>query len=124
MGYIRRNTKIAVPQIFDWDNSLDNAIKVPYIIMSAVSGQPAYELWHGKSRSNLEYPSPQLHQLRKEFLKSLANTMAEFRYLQFDKTGSLHFDENPDKVDAKPPIVEYYFDFDGNSKIKKYEAYS
>lgn len=111
MKYIRDNTSVPVPKVFAWDNTLNNTISAPYILMETVSGTQALRgLWFKTDENGVanagenDFPSPELERKRCHFLKSLASIMAELNKLSFDKIGMLTFDEDP----TKPEIVHSY----------------
>ncbi|KAF2246629.1 hypothetical protein BU26DRAFT_50382 [Trematosphaeria pertusa] len=130
MKYIRRHTKVPVPEIYGWDNTLDNVIGAPYVIMAVVDGMPAYELWiptnpdGTKNYRNMDEPSPEHAATRRKFLKNLASTMAELRHLQFEQAGMLHFEEDPNAEGAKSPTVGHFFEYKGDGTMKECPAYS
>ncbi|ORY14217.1 kinase-like domain-containing protein, partial [Clohesyomyces aquaticus] len=122
MEYIRRQTSIPVPEVLCWDDTLSNPIGAPYIIMRVVEGKPAYKLWLDGRRphhSTADMPSPELAKKRREFLRELANTIAELQHLRFDKIGMLDFDD----IDGTPKIGHYWID-DGHGQMKLRPAYS
>src|SRR5438045_9694243 len=45
MKYIAQNTKIKVPEVYDWDCSTHNVIKSPYVLMERLPGQHLYGVW-------------------------------------------------------------------------------
>ncbi|PSN71625.1 hypothetical protein BS50DRAFT_583290 [Corynespora cassiicola Philippines] len=125
--YIGMKTKVPVPEIFSWDDSSENCIGAPYILMSALKGMPSHLFWMGKTPNgglddlNMDTPSPETGKKRRNFLKNLAYTMAELRTLEFDKIGMVHFDQDPSEENAVPPTVE---SFCVNNKDTPLVAYS
>lgn len=45
MKYIAQNTNIKVPKVYDWDCTVNNPIKTPYILMERLPGQHLYRVW-------------------------------------------------------------------------------
>ncbi|KAF2864856.1 hypothetical protein BDV95DRAFT_624282 [Massariosphaeria phaeospora] len=122
MKYISCNTNVPIPKIYGWDDSLDNAIGAPYTLMHAVLGMPAHYLWDDKN--DLHNPSMKVDTARRNFLKNLANTMAELRHLAFDKIGALHFTQDPEEQDAIPPTVSHYFSANSDGTLSQIDAHS
>jgi hypothetical protein len=44
MQLLRRETTIPLPQIFTFDNSCDNKLNCPFILMNFISGKPLYDV--------------------------------------------------------------------------------
>ena len=44
MTFLRRNTTIPIPEIFDFDETTENEIGAPYLFMEYVEGLPLYEM--------------------------------------------------------------------------------
>ena len=42
MKYVAHNTSIKVPEVYDWDCTVHNPIKIPYILMERLPGQHLY----------------------------------------------------------------------------------
>ena len=42
MKYVAQNTSIKVPEVYDWDCTVHNPIKIPYILMERIPGQHLY----------------------------------------------------------------------------------
>src|SRR4051794_35135903 len=45
MKYVAQNTRIRVPEVYDWDSRAQNAIKIPYILMEFLPGKHLYKIW-------------------------------------------------------------------------------
>ncbi|GES74947.1 kinase-like domain-containing protein [Rhizophagus clarus] len=43
--YVSQNTCIKVPEVYDWDCTLNNPIKRPYILMERLPRQYLYRVW-------------------------------------------------------------------------------
>ncbi|KAF2662522.1 hypothetical protein K491DRAFT_673040 [Lophiostoma macrostomum CBS 122681] len=125
MNFIRRNTSVPIPEVIAFDDSLDNAIAAPYILMRAIEGRVATHAWYGRTpngqldKSNADNPSLATVQQRKRFLKNLAYTMAELRHLRFDKIGMLNFDGNA----GVPEVGPWFEDMQDGQQLKEVPAY-
>src|ERR1043166_9180163 len=45
MKYIAQNTRIKVPEVYDWDCSTHNIIKTPYVLMERLPCKHLYWVW-------------------------------------------------------------------------------
>lgn len=105
MQHIRHHTTCPVPEVIAFDNTLDNALGVPYILMKKINGMSAMDMWLGQSyedfegelHHNADEPTPEVEQKRLTFLSSLAEAMAQLQRLQFDKIGIPVFDKPEDE---------------------------
>ncbi|RFU28974.1 hypothetical protein B7463_g7351, partial [Scytalidium lignicola] len=94
MKYIKLNSPIPVPDIFDYSSTKSNDIGIPYILMSKAPGTQLQEFrWDffpvGKE-STLIKPRPQLTQTQKEkIMRQLGKITSQLLDLRFDKIGSL-----------------------------------
>ncbi|KAF2494322.1 hypothetical protein BU16DRAFT_70931 [Lophium mytilinum] len=85
--YIRENSQMRIPDMLHVNNTLKNAMKAPYMIMTAVDGRDASHVWFeddGLTPAELEAK-------RQHILKTLAEGVSALRHLKFDKMGTLHF---------------------------------
>lgn len=94
--HIRHHTHCPVPEIVAFDESCNNDIEVPYILMKKLPGKQALRLWTGEDREeisdgeiwkNAEKPSDELEDRRVRFLKSLAQAMSQLQTLKFEQYG-------------------------------------
>ncbi|KAI4610479.1 hypothetical protein J4E80_008243 [Alternaria sp. BMP 0032] len=97
--FIGERTKCPVPEVVAYNDTLDNTLGAPYILMKACTGRSASEVWHDAhpihkdwDRDTVDFPSKELASKRERILRSLAQAMAELRHLEFDKIGALDFD--------------------------------
>ena len=106
---IGERTKCPVPEVVTYNDTLDNTLGAPYILMKACTGNRAAEVWHDAhpilnnwDEDTVDFPFAELASKRSRMLRSLAQAMAELRNLEFDKIGALCFDN----VDAngKPTV--------------------
>jgi hypothetical protein len=111
MRYIKQKAMhVPLPHVYASDDTLNNAIGAPYILMDALKGEPAYKLWKPDGSAFCTSPSPELEHKRQHFLHSLANVMAELGKLHFPRMGMLYSEDpfsypltavifNPDNTD-------------------------
>jgi hypothetical protein len=87
MSYIFENTAVLLPEVLGYDDSLQNGLTAPYIMMRAVDGVPAYQLWFDRDEDDddeIEFahvPEDERVPIRETFLRDLAHIMAELRAL-------------------------------------------
>lgn len=86
MSFLRQNTSLPIPEIFDFDETINNEIGAPYILMSFAEGIPVSELWFDATG-----PTP-LEERRLRILDTVAVAMSQLSNFRFDKVGSLQFD--------------------------------
>jgi len=91
MSFIRQNTNIPIPEIFDFDETVDNEIGAPYMMMEFVEGKPVSELWFDDTG-----PTP-LEERRLRILDTVAEAMSQMSKFRFDKIGSLQFGSDASK---------------------------
>ncbi|KAA8913791.1 kinase-like domain-containing protein [Sphaerosporella brunnea] len=95
--WIRRNTSIPMPEIYDFCENSNNEIGVPYLLMEFVEGFRVCDIWFDDSG-----PTPK-HERRLRILDNVAAAMSQLSQFQFDKIGSLHFaPRNPNPTDIGP----------------------
>ena len=107
--FIGERTKCPVPEVVAYNDTLDNTLGAPYILMKACTGKRAAEVWHDAhpilntwDEDTVDFPSAELAAKRSRMLRSLAQAMAELRHLEFDKTGALCFDNGD--ANGKPTV--------------------
>jgi len=86
MSFIRRNTSIPIPRVYDFCETPSNEIGVPYILMEFAEGFPVYQKWFDDTG-----PTPKLER-QMRILDTTAAAMSQLSKFQFDKIGSLHFE--------------------------------
>ncbi|KAH6886251.1 kinase-like domain-containing protein [Thelonectria olida] len=101
MRLVRNKTKIPVPEIYAYDTSAENKIGAPYICMSFIPGKTVSEVWFEDPDSG----TLTREELRLRILTSLAQTMAKFSGLTFDKIGSIREDASGSTVIG--PVLDY-----------------
>lgn len=118
MLHIRRNTSVPVAEVLAYEDSPENALGAPYILMKQLPGEPANKIWFEEESDDpfVEFmkancPSKQTEQKRRTFLHSLARLMAELQTLEFDKIGMLNFDL------PGPPIITHAFHWTHHTRL-------
>jgi len=110
MQHIRHHTQCPVPEVVAFDDSVDNALAAPFILMKEMPGSSALDFWFGKTFKDLpngeqyleaDVPSPELEQKRVRFLTSLAQAMSQLQTLEFKRIGVPVFDKPEDEVPKK-----------------------
>ncbi|KAJ5108556.1 hypothetical protein N7456_005231 [Penicillium angulare] len=85
LRYLRSQSDIPVPEVFDYCASSNNETGVPFILMSEAPGWPLSKVW--KSTSS---PQPSLDSIHKaKILSQLGSITWKLSQLRFDKMGSL-----------------------------------
>ncbi|KAH6956493.1 hypothetical protein DER45DRAFT_631067 [Fusarium avenaceum] len=84
MRLVRQKTKAPVPEIYDWDPTINNEIGAPFICMAFLRGETASHVWFDQSNG-----TEAREELRFNILSSLSNIMAQFDSISFDKIGSI-----------------------------------
>jgi hypothetical protein len=108
MKLIHERTKCPVPEVVAYDDTLDNVLGAPFIIMKASSGFMAGTIWFDRDSDgdedyeNADFPTEETHKKRTVFLQSLARAMSELQTLSFGKIGILDFDNL--NTDGSPSI--------------------
>jgi len=112
LQHIRHHTKCPVPEVVSFDQTLNNSIGAPYILMKKVPGMSAHDVWQGNhlydqpapgdEHLNADQPSVLLEAIRINFIKSLAIAMSHLHKLEFTNTGVPVFehpeDEEPSSI--------------------------
>ncbi|KAJ5667808.1 Aminoglycoside phosphotransferase [Penicillium maclennaniae] len=89
LRYIRAQSDIPIPMVYDYCVSSDNDIGVPYILMSEAPGKPLSNVWR-----SADSPEHDLETINKaKILSQLGSITWKLSQLRFDKIGSL-FEED------------------------------
>ncbi|CAG8930125.1 unnamed protein product [Penicillium salamii] len=88
MRLIRRETTIPLPEVFAFDNSFENQINCPFILISYIEGKKLSDVWHDKTS-----PKDIVQARRTRTLQDIAASMIQLDKFSFDKGGSLIFDQ-------------------------------
>lgn len=100
------------PDLLSYDDTLDNEIAAPFILMTFLPGRSGYRAWYDfKKNSNGDWNHAELGRLRENILQSLAHHMSMLRTITFPKIGVLEFDnddcENPHIVPEMRSSIDY-----------------
>jgi len=114
MTYLRRNTSIPIPEIYGFDETTNNEIGAPYVMMEFVDGFSVDELWFKDTG-----PTP-LPLRRIRILQTLAEAMSKLSKFQFDRIGALDFDSDDKILDPKR-ILEFEVE-DESAELKDMES--
>ncbi|GES94013.1 kinase-like domain-containing protein [Rhizophagus clarus] len=84
MQYVAQNTNIKVPEVYDWDCTVHNPIKTPYILMERLPGQHLYRIWDELTLEERKYVLSQIVDILLEL----------WTKCQFKEIGCLYMDSN------------------------------
>ncbi|GBB84550.1 hypothetical protein RclHR1_11100008 [Rhizophagus clarus] len=88
MKYIAQNTKIKVPEVYDWDCTTHNIIKFPYILMERLPGQHLYRVWDELTIEN-----------KINVLSQIVDILFEiWNKCQFNEIGCLYMNKGRDAI--------------------------
>jgi hypothetical protein len=106
MRFIKDETTIPLPEVYAFDTTSENEIRVPYIVMSFIDGFTVNSLWFDNTG-----PTP-LEERRLRILDTIAEAMSQLQKFQFDKIGSLQFNNGTDNIEIGPCYMwdEGHFD--------------
>lgn len=88
MRFIKKNSKLPIPDVLAYDDRMDNEIHAPFTIMSFLEGQSVALLWNDKTIER-----EVLEARRQKVLYSLANIMSTLSTTTFARAGTLWFPE-------------------------------
>lgn len=103
MMFIKRRTRVHIPEVLDYDTSCENELDHPNILMSFLESVPLHEIWNDEGLHGIE-----LKDRRQRILKSIAFTMAELQHLSFNAKDLLYFEH----YDDDSPCVGLQYDVD------------
>lgn len=87
MIMLRRETTIPVPEVFSYDNTCKNKLKVPYILMEFIDGRPLMDAWHDR-----ESPKEVVQARRTRCLQDIATAYLQLSKYTFNEHKPLRFD--------------------------------
>ena len=90
MSFLRKNTSIPIPEVFEFDETVENEIGAPYSLMKFVEGHIVGEVWFDSNG-----PTP-LEERRLRILETVASAMSQLSKFSFAEIGSLEFLEGSD----------------------------
>ena len=83
ISWIRASTSIPIPEVYSFETSACNPVKVPYRLEAFVEGKPLAERW-----SDSSWPT---EEKRLKVLRNLASIISTLHPFKFDKIGGLNF---------------------------------
>jgi hypothetical protein len=91
MRHLSQHTNIPVPEIVASDETLDNILGAPFMLMKKMPGEPSYKVWFEDHKDRDHITECEISQeteaKRVTMLRSLAQVMAQLQAFQFDKIG-------------------------------------
>lgn len=87
MQMIKRETTMPIPEVYHFDDTLDNELKYPFILMKYMNGHPLHEVWF-----DLDADPEVLEQRRCRALDDIARVMVQLNRFVFPKAGQVLFD--------------------------------
>jgi len=93
MRLLRSKIPLIIPEIFDFSETSKNELGVPYILMSFMEGFPVSKMWWDENG-----PTPR-QQRRERILDNVAEAMAELHAFQFEKIGTLQYQQEVSDLD-------------------------
>lgn len=97
MHLLKRKTTIPLPEVYAFGSSLDNELRVPFILMEFIDGVALHKVWFNRAVSESS-----LEQIRRTALEELAFAMVQLNDFAYNQCGSLEFDQKGDVVGIGP----------------------
>ncbi|CAG8098334.1 unnamed protein product [Penicillium olsonii] len=94
MRLLRKETTIPLPEVFAFENSCENQLNCPFILISFIEGKKLSDVWFDKTS-----PKDVVHARRTRSLQDIAASMIQLDKYSFDKGGSLVFDKQDQLYD-------------------------
>ncbi|KAJ6183676.1 hypothetical protein N7519_004977 [Penicillium mononematosum] len=98
MMMLRRETTIPIPEVFSYNNTCKNKLKVPFILMEFIDARPLYEVWHDR-----EPPKEVVQARRTRCLQDIAAAYLQLGNYTFNECGPLKFDDQ-DRLTGVVPV--------------------
>ncbi|KAL7275046.1 hypothetical protein RUND412_002040 [Rhizina undulata] len=108
MCFLWKNTTIPISEVFGFDETTNNEILAPFILMEFVEGSPASEVWFDTG------PTP-LEERRLRILDTVTSAMSQLVNFRFNEIGSVQFSSKDDDASLDSMIIIgpcLYFDTD------------
>ncbi|KAH7000431.1 hypothetical protein EDB80DRAFT_866450 [Ilyonectria destructans] len=100
MRMLKRETTIPLPEVFDYSDTTENALRCPYILMSNISGLPLYNVWFGQHLNGAGHETLRSHRTR--MLDDIASAMAQLEPYSYESSGSVKFGSNGSPLGVGP----------------------
>ncbi|CAG8138350.1 unnamed protein product [Penicillium nalgiovense] len=97
MMMLRRETTIPIPEVFSYNNTCKNKLKVPFILMEFIDARPLDEVWHDR-----ESPKEVVQARRTRCLQDIAAAYLQLGKYTFNESGPLKFDDQDCLTDVVP----------------------
>ncbi|MBE3046271.1 phosphotransferase [Candidatus Bathyarchaeota archaeon] len=91
MIFLKKDTSIPLPDVFEFCATPDNELNCPYILMSYITGYPLQHVWWGH-HVGLHTPEEN-EKCRRRMLEGVASAAKQLTQFSFTKGGSLEFDD-------------------------------
>ncbi|KAM5473022.1 hypothetical protein MauCBS54593_002735 [Microsporum audouinii] len=89
MRLLKRETAVHIPEVYHFEDSCDNELSCPFILMEYIVGLPLYEVWF-----NQRVSPDVLERHRLQTLRDIAQAMVELNKFVFPQGGAIHFDQD------------------------------
>lgn len=114
ISLVQRDTTIPLPQVFEFNDTLDNPLGCPFILMEFISGKPLSEFWHRDTSGT------RLRKYRTRILKDVSENMLQLGQFQFGEGGFVEFDDDGEATGVGPfRCVRHHVSIDGESRDKE-----
>ncbi|KAL7266591.1 hypothetical protein RUND412_010859 [Rhizina undulata] len=98
MRFLRKNTTIPIPEVFAFDETTNNEILAPFIMMEFAKGSSVSKVWFEDTG-----PTP-LEERRLRILDTVASAMSQLVNFRFNEIGSLQLSGKDDDTPLDAPI--------------------
>ncbi|KAK4693445.1 hypothetical protein P7C71_g3962, partial [Lecanoromycetidae sp. Uapishka_2] len=93
MRMLKRETTIPIPTVHAFDNSTENEIGCPYILMDFIEGRSLDRVWFAQG-----FSPAKVERIRARSLQSIAETITQLNKYRFNEGGALRFDDYGERV--------------------------
>ncbi|KGO74995.1 Aminoglycoside phosphotransferase [Penicillium italicum] len=97
MIMLRRETTIPIPEVFSYDNTCTNKLKVPFILMEFIDARPLSDVWHDR-----ESPEEIVQARRTRCLQDIAAAYLQLGKYTFNESTPLRFDDQDCLIGVVP----------------------
>lgn len=91
MRLIKARTTIPIPEVYDFNASLDNSLGVPHVFIQFMDGLPLHKIWDDCYDL---VPDEAILQRRIQAINDVAQAVTQLQSLKYDCIGSPQYDEN------------------------------
>jgi len=118
MRFLKEQTKIPLPEVYDFNATLDNELKCPYIMMEWLSGEALMPHWDRYAKKHELF---QDDRTRTQLLIDIASAVVQLDRFQFNTCGAPSFDAagrfsgigpvitrdlGPETIHAMPDLID------------------